>query len=115
MTLGRRIGVHSIGAAALQFVARYAAEVEPDSGRRWLALSERIITEWDTGRSIEDVLREETMEILGITDLEALVARTPALDPAVAFAEAADWAAARPPGESSPRELVLPVRFETTT
>ena len=111
----RRHGIHSIGAGALLFVARYAAQVEPESATRFLAYSERIVTEWDTGRGLEDVLRDETMEVLGISDLSSLIERTPPLDPAAALSLAGDWAAARPADESVPRELVLPFRFEPAT
>ena len=107
----RRIGVHSVGAAALLFVARYAAGIGDASAGRWLALSERMVTEWDTGRSLEDVLRDETMEVLGLTDLTALVAAAPTLDPTAALAEASDWVAQRPDGETSPRDYIAPVRF----
>jgi hypothetical protein len=106
-----RIGVHSVGAAALQFVARYAAGLGDASAGRWLALSERMITEWDTGRSLEDVLRAETMQLLGVDDLAPLIADTPPLDPTAALAAASEWVAARPDGESSPRDYIAPVRF----
>jgi hypothetical protein len=111
---GRKIGVHSVGAAALQFVARYAVEIEPDSAGRFLALAERIIVDWDTGRSLEDVLREETLQLLGVTDLDSLMAQTPSVDPVAALDEAAAWVAARPQDEIAPRQLVVPVKFESS-
>ncbi len=102
----RRHGVHSVAVAALWFVARYASAIDADSARRWLALAERIRTELDTARSLEEVLREETLEVLGITDLGGLVSTAPAFDPAAALDEAAAWVASRSPAESAPREHV---------
>ena len=109
--LGRRHGIHTVAVAALLFVARYAAGIGDESSGRWLALAERTVIEWDTGRSLEDVLREETMHVLGITDLEPLIAQTPSLDPSSALAEAAEWLATRPADEISPRDYIAPVRF----
>ncbi len=104
--LARRHGVHSVAVAALWFVARYAAEVDPEAGGRWLALAERIHTELDTARSLEEVLRAETMEVLGITDLRPLLSAVPSFDPAHALDEAAAWVASRSPGEIAPRDHV---------
>ena len=107
--LARRHGVHSVAVAALWFVARYAAGVDPESAGRWLALAERIRTELDTARSLEEVLREETMAVLRITDLGPLLAAVPPFDPATALDEAAAWVASRSPSETAPREPVAPV------
>jgi len=102
----RRHGVHSVGVAALWFVARYAAGVDPESAGRWLTLAERIHIELDPGRLPEDVLREEVMAVLGIIDLEPLLAATPPSDPAATLDEAVAWVAARSPTEIVPRERV---------
>ena len=102
----RRHGVHSVAVAALWFVARYAAGVDPESARRWLALAERINTEFDAGPSLEEVLREETIAVLGITDMGPLLAAAPPFDPTTALDEAAAWVASRTPSESAPREQV---------
>ncbi len=102
----RRHGVHSVVVAALWFVARYAAGVDPASAGRWLALAERIRTEFDASWSPEEVLREETMAVLGIADLGPLIAAAPAFDPAAALEEAATWVASRSPTETAPREHV---------
>jgi predicted ATPase/DNA-binding SARP family transcriptional activator len=99
----RRHGVHSVAVAALWFVARYAVGVEADSAGRWLALAERIRTELGTARSLEEVLREETMNALGITDLGPLLAACPPFDPGAALDDAAGWVASRPPTEVAPR------------
>jgi predicted ATPase/DNA-binding SARP family transcriptional activator len=99
----RRHGVHSVAVAALWFVARYAAGVEPADAGRWLALAERIRTELDTARSLEEVLRDETMAVLHITDLGPLLAACPPFDPGAALDDAAAWVAARPPAEVAPR------------
>ena len=99
----RRHGVHSVAVAALWFVARYAAGAEPADAGRWLALAERIRTELDTARSLEEVLRDETMAVLGITDLGPLLAACPPFDPGAALDDAAAWVASRPAAEVAPR------------
>ncbi len=106
LELARHHGVHSVAVAALWFVARYAAEVDPESAGRWLALAERIRTELDTGRSPEEVLREETIAVLGITDPGGLLAAAPTFDPTAALDEAAAWVASRSPTEIALRTHV---------
>ena len=101
--LARRHGVHSVAVAALWFAARYAAEVDAGSAVRWLVLAERIRTDLDIAASTEEVLREETMTVLGITDLDPLLAVSPAFDPAAALDEVAAWVASRSPTEVAPR------------
>jgi hypothetical protein len=93
--------------AALWFVARYAAGVDPMSAGRWLALAERIRTDGDTNRSLEEVLREETMAVLGITDLTGLLTAVPSFDPVAALDDAAAWVASRSPTEIAPRERAV--------
>jgi hypothetical protein len=112
--LARAHGVHSVAVASLWFVARYAAEVDPDSAGRWLALAERIRTEFDTGGSLEEVLREETMAALAITDIGPLLAASPSLDPTAALDEAAAWVASRSPTEIAPREHVARLASQTS-
>jgi predicted ATPase/DNA-binding SARP family transcriptional activator len=102
--LARRHGVHSVAVAALWFVARYAAGVDAESAGRWLALAERIRTELGTAGSLEEVLREETMAVLGITDLTELLTAVPSFDPTAALDDAAAWVASRSPTEIAPRE-----------
>jgi predicted ATPase/DNA-binding SARP family transcriptional activator len=102
--LARRHGVHSVAVAALWFVARYAAGIDPESAGRWLALAERICTELDTAPSLEEVLREETMAVLGIADLGPLLSAAPPIDPGNALDAAAAWVAARSPSEVARRE-----------
>jgi hypothetical protein len=109
----RRHGVNSVAVAALWFVARYAAGVDPERAGRWLALAERIRTELDTGRSPEEVLREETVAVLGITDLGRLLAAAPPFDPTAALDEAAAWVASRSPTEIAPREHVAQLASPT--
>ena len=99
-------GVHSVAVAALWFVARYAVAVDRDSALRWLALAERISRDLDTAPSLEEVLRDETMAALEITDLAPLVAAIPAFDPTTALGEAATWVASRSPSEIAPRDHV---------
>jgi predicted ATPase/DNA-binding SARP family transcriptional activator len=104
--LARHHGVHSVAVAALWFVARYAAGVDPQSAGQWLALAERIRTDLDAARSLEEVLRDETMAALGIADLGPLLAAVPSFDPSTALDEAAAWVASRSPDETAPREHV---------
>jgi predicted ATPase/DNA-binding SARP family transcriptional activator len=107
--LARHHGVHSVAVAGLWFVARYAAGVQPEVAGRWLALAHRLETELDTGTSLVEDLRAETMEILGITDLAPLVAATPLVDPFTALDEAAAWVTSRSPDEVAPRASVAQV------
>jgi hypothetical protein len=107
LELGCRHGVHSVAVAAVWFVARYAAAVDPETARRWLTFAERISTEFEAAPSLEEVLRTETMEVLGITDMAQLLATGPHFDPATAFDEVAAWVASRSPSEVAPR---VPVR-----
>ena len=104
--LARGHGVHSVAIAALWFVARYAAGVDPESAGRWLALAERIHTELNPAHLLEEVLREETMAVLGITDLSPLLSAIPAFDPAIALDEAAAWVASRSATEVAARRPV---------
>ncbi len=96
-------GVHSVAVAALWFVARYAAAVDPECAPRWLTLAERISTEFDPGPSLEEALRGETMEVLGITDIGPLLAQSPPYDPATALDEVSAWIASRDPDEVARR------------
>jgi hypothetical protein len=105
--LASRHGVHSVAVAALWFVARYAAAVDPASAQRWLTLAERISTEYDAGPSLEEVLRAETMEVLGIADIGPLLSAAAPFDPATALDEVAAWVASRSPTEIAQREPVL--------
>ena len=104
--LARRHGVHSVAVAALWFVARYAVAIDRDSAVRWLGLAQRICTELGTAPSLEEVLRDETMDVLGIADLGPLLAAAPAFDPTTALDEAAAWVASRSPTETAPRDNV---------
>jgi hypothetical protein len=63
-------------------------------------------TEFDTGPSLEEVLREETMAALGIADLGPLLLAAPPVDPAAGLEEAAEWVASRSPAEVAPRDQV---------
>ena len=61
----------------------------------WLAHAERIQSTDNGDRWPEDILREETMAILGLDDLAPLLDTTPPLDQAGALAAAAAWLASR--------------------
>jgi hypothetical protein len=112
--LARAHGVHSVAVAALWFVARYAAEVEPESAGRWLALAERIRIELDTGGSLEEVLRDETLAALGIADIGPLLAALTSFDPSCALDDAAAWVTSRSPTEIAPREHVARLASQTS-
>jgi predicted ATPase/DNA-binding SARP family transcriptional activator len=99
----RRPSIAPLSAFALWLVARFAAGVDPAMAGRWLAHSERILAASDSAIWPESILREETMAVLGITNLDALLSSTPALDHAEALAAASDWLAARDPEEQAPR------------
>jgi predicted ATPase/DNA-binding SARP family transcriptional activator len=99
----RRPSIAPLSAFALWLVARFAAGVDPAMAGRWLAHSERILAASDSEIWPESILREETMAVLGITDLDAVLSDTAALDHAAALAAASDWLAERDPGEQAPR------------
>jgi predicted ATPase len=102
--LMRRPGVEPLAAVALWLVARYAAGVAPETAGRWLAHAERIIDALDSQLWPESVLRDETVAVLGLKDLNPLLDSTPPLGHAAALAEAAAWLATRDPTEKAPRE-----------
>jgi hypothetical protein len=58
----------------------------------------------DTGQLPEEVLREETMAVLGITDIGRLLAAAPPFDSATALDDAVVWVAPRSPTEIAPRD-----------
>jgi predicted ATPase/DNA-binding SARP family transcriptional activator len=103
--LMRRPGVQPMAAFALWFVARYAAGVAPDIAGPWLAHGDRIVIALDSKLWPESVLRDETLEVLGIADSTQLIEATAPLDHAAALAEALAWLEARDPGEKSPRQV----------
>jgi predicted ATPase len=104
--LAKGHGVHSVAVAAVWFAARYAAAVDPETARRWLLLAERISAEFDPGPSLEEVLRTETMEVLGVADIGALLSQSPPFDPATALDEVSAWIASRPSSEVARRQSV---------
>jgi predicted ATPase/DNA-binding SARP family transcriptional activator len=99
----RRPGIQPVSVFALWLVARYAAAVAPESAGRWLAHAERIVAGIDSQLWPESALREETLAVLGITDLGPLLDQTPPLDHISALAQAAAWVAEREPGERASR------------
>jgi predicted ATPase/DNA-binding SARP family transcriptional activator len=107
LALMSRPSVQPLAAFALWFVARYAAGVDPGSAGRWLAHAQRIVVALDSELWPECVLRDETMAILGIADVSALLESTPPLDPMAALEAAIAWLAGRPGAETSPREVAL--------
>jgi predicted ATPase/DNA-binding SARP family transcriptional activator len=99
----RRPSIAPLSAFALWLVARFAAGVDPAMAGRWLAHSERILAASDSEIWPESILREETMAVLGISDLDALLSSTPPLEHAEALAAASDWLAGRDREEQAPR------------
>lgn len=97
--------VQPLSAFALWLVARYAAGVGSDTAGRWLAHAERTVAPLGSQLWPESVLREETLTVLGITDVDALLDGVPPLDHAAALAEAVAWLGGRDPDEQAPRRL----------
>jgi predicted ATPase/DNA-binding SARP family transcriptional activator len=101
--LMRPPSVQPLAAFALWLVARYAAAVAPETAGQWLAHADRIVSAIDSQLWPERVLREETLDILGMPDLGALLDATPPLDHVTALAEAIAWVAGRDPAETGTR------------
>lgn len=99
----RRLGVPPLAVFGLWLVARYAAGVDPDAAAQWLAHAERIVLAINSPLWPERVLRNETMTVLGLTDLSLLLATVPPLGQTAALDQAAAWLAGRDPTERSPR------------
>jgi hypothetical protein len=96
-------GVQPLAAFALWLVARYAADVAPETAGRWLAHSDRIVAAIDSQLWPERVLRDEALTVLGVTDLGPLLESTPPLDHGAAHAEASAWVAGRNAAETATR------------
>jgi hypothetical protein len=92
---------------ALWFASRYAANLEPESARRWLAHAERMRAGLDQDFWPESVLRDETLALLGSEDPVPATAAETTHDHAAVLTEAADWLAARDPAEVAARDPVL--------
>jgi predicted ATPase/DNA-binding SARP family transcriptional activator len=105
--LVNRTGVQPLTAFALWLTARYAASVAPDTAGRWLAHAERTLHAFDSELWPESSVRDETMAVLGITDIEPLLAQTPPEDSGLALKQAASWLAERPLDESAPRPAAV--------
>jgi predicted ATPase/DNA-binding SARP family transcriptional activator len=103
LELMRPPSVPPLAAFALWLVARYAADVAPETAGRWLAHSDRIVAAIDSQLWPERVLREETLAVLGITDLGPLLESTPPLDHVTAHAQAIAWVAGRSAAETATR------------
>jgi predicted ATPase/DNA-binding SARP family transcriptional activator len=101
--LMRPPGVQPLAAFALWLVARYAADVAPETAGAWLAHSDRIVAAIDSQLWPERVLRDETLAVLGLTDLGSLLESTPRLDHATAHAEAIAWVVGRSAAETATR------------
>ena len=103
LELMRPPSVQPLAAFALWLVARYAADVAPETAGRWLAHSDRIVAAIDSQLWPERVLRDEALAVLGVTDLGPLLESTPPLDHVTAHAEAIAWVAGRNAAERATR------------
>ncbi len=103
LELMRRPGVQALSAFGLWLVARYAAGVTPDSAGRWLVHADRTVAALDSELWPESVLRDETLAVLGIENVDDLRDGIPPLDHAAALAQAIAWLSERDPGERSVR------------
>jgi predicted ATPase/DNA-binding SARP family transcriptional activator len=101
--LMRGPSVEPLAVFGLWLVARYAASVAPQEAGRWLAHAEQCRVRLDTQLWPENVLREETMVLLGIDNLADLLACTPTLGHDAALEQAAAWVAGRDPAERAGR------------
>jgi hypothetical protein len=82
---------------------RYAAGVAPETAGQWLVHAERTVAALDSELWPESVLRDETLGVLGIDDVEELRDGVQPLDHAAALAQAITWLGEREPGERAPR------------
>jgi predicted ATPase/DNA-binding SARP family transcriptional activator len=103
LELMRRPSVQALSAFGLWLVARYAAGVAPDNAGRWLVHAERTVAALDSELWPESVLRDETLAILGIENVDDLRDGIQPLDHASALAQAIAWLGERDPGERAPR------------
>jgi predicted ATPase/DNA-binding SARP family transcriptional activator len=101
LELMRRPSVQALSAFGLWLVARYAAGVAPGSAGRWLVHAERTVAALDSELWPESVLRDETLAVLGIENVDDLRSGIQPLDHAAALAEAIAWLRERDPGERS--------------
>jgi hypothetical protein len=103
LELIRRASVQPLSAFGLWLVARYAAGVAPETAGQWLVHAERTVAALDSELWPESVLRDETLGVLGIDDVEELRDGVQPLDHAAALAQAITWLGEREPGERAPR------------
>ena len=105
LELMRRPSVQPLAAFGLWLVARYAAGVAPESAARWLVHAERTLAALDSELWPESVLRDETLAVLGVANVDALRDEIAPLDHVAALAQAIVWLGERDPGERSFRHL----------
>jgi len=105
LELMRRPSVQALSAFGLWLVARYAAGVAPDAAGRWLVHADRTVAALDSELWPESVLRDETLDVLGIEDVDDLRDGVEPLDHAAALAQAITWLGQREPGERAWRHV----------
>ena len=92
-----------LSAFGLWLVARYAAGVAPETAGRWLVHAERTVAALDSELWPESVLRDETLAVLGIANVDELRDGVQPLDHAAALAQAITWLSGRDSDERSVR------------
>jgi hypothetical protein len=75
----------------------------PETAGQWLVHPERTVAALDSELWPESVLRDETLAILQIDDVEDLRDEVQPLDHAAALAQAITWLGEREAGERAPR------------
>ena len=105
--LMRTPGVPPLTVFALWLVARYAVEIDPELASELLIQAARSMATIDTEIWPECSVRDEALEILGITDLSARTDAPAQADAADALDSALAWLARRDPGERATRSNVV--------
>ena len=107
LELMRRPSVQAaVGVRAVARCAGMRPGSRPDTAGRWLVHAERTVAALDSELWPESVLRDETLAVLGIEDVDDLRDGIRPLDHAAALAQAITWLGQRDPGERSARSVV---------
>jgi predicted ATPase/DNA-binding SARP family transcriptional activator len=111
----RRPSVQPLSAFALWLLARFAVVSHPELAGEWLVHAERIVTQLDSELWPECELRDETMAILGISDLESLSSNIRPRHDSLVLEEGAQWLAERDGEETVPRVTTHRAGFPVRT